>query len=58
MRKLRVGAVLIACLFTVACAAHIQPPVQGEWSNFHNDSHKVSQDAREEAQKPAGEKER
>jgi len=25
----------------------LQPPVQGEWQNFHNDKHKVSADAKE-----------
>jgi hypothetical protein len=39
----------------------LQPSVQGEWSNFHNDKNKVSKDAREEgapqpSEKPASEK--
>ena len=31
----------------------LQPPVQGEWQNFHNDKHQVSKDAREVGRKPA-----
>jgi hypothetical protein len=34
----------------------LQPPVQGECSNFHNDSHKISGDVREEAAKPPADK--
>jgi hypothetical protein len=34
----------------------LQPPVQGEWRNFHNDKHKVSKDAKESAEKPPAEK--
>jgi len=58
MRKSRFIAILIACVFMGGCGVHLQPAVQGEWSNFHNPSHKISKDVREEAQKPAGEKER
>lgn len=34
----------------------LQPPVQGEWQNFHNDKKQVSRDAREEAAQPPAEK--
>ncbi len=34
----------------------LQPPVQGEWSNFHNDQDRVSKDAREPAEKQSAEK--
>jgi hypothetical protein len=34
----------------------LQPPQQGEWSNFHNDKHQVSKDARESSEKPPVEK--
>jgi len=43
----------------VGCTADgvmLQPPVQGEWSNFHNDKNQVSKDAREPAEKPPAEK--
>lgn len=32
---------------------HLQPPLQGEWSNFHNDKNQVSMDARKSQEKPA-----
>ena len=58
MRVLAVIVVAIVSLLSVGCAAdgvHLQPPVQGEWSNFHNDQHKISSDVRE-AGEPHNEK--
>jgi hypothetical protein len=34
----------------------LQPPLQGEWSNFHNDKNQVSKDAQEPTGKPPAEK--
>ncbi len=34
----------------------LQPPQQGEWSDFHNDKHQVSKDVRESAEKPPAER--
>ena len=34
----------------------LQPPVQGEWSNFHNDKDKVTRDAKDEGKKPPAER--
>jgi hypothetical protein len=59
MRMLAVIMVAIASIFCVGCAeggVMLQPPVQGEWSNFHNDSHQVSMDAKKPAEKPPAEK--
>ncbi len=58
MRILAVLAVVIFSMLSVGCAADgvmLQPPVQGDWSNFHNDKHQVSKDVRE-AEKPPAEK--
>jgi hypothetical protein len=51
-------ALLVATLFliNVGCGPVLQPAVQGEWSNVHSDKDKISQNARPEAEKPAGEK--
>jgi hypothetical protein len=52
------AAVLVVIFFLVGsgCAPRLQPAVQGEWSNVHNDKAKVSQNARPEAEKPSGER--
>jgi len=34
----------------------LQAPLQGEWSNFHNDKNMISKDAREQPEKPPAEK--
>jgi hypothetical protein len=55
MRILAVIVVAMYSLLSVACTADgvmLQPPVQGEWSNFHNDKNKVSKDARASAENP------
>jgi hypothetical protein len=59
MRVLAVIVVAIFSILSVGCTADgvmLQPPVQGEWSNFHNDKDKVSKDVREEGQTAPAEK--
>jgi hypothetical protein len=59
MRILAVIAVATFCFFSVGCTSDgvmLQPPQQGEWSNFHNDKHQVSKDVKESAEKPPAEK--
>jgi hypothetical protein len=59
MRILAVIVVAIFSILSVGCTSDgvmLQPPQQGEWSNFHNDKHQVSKDAREPAEKPPAEK--
>jgi hypothetical protein len=56
MRILAVIVIAIFSILSVGCTADgvmLQPPVQGEWSNFHNDKNQVSADGRESAEKPA-----
>jgi hypothetical protein len=56
MRNLAALLVAILCVLSVACVdggVVLQPSQQGEWSNFHNMSNKVSEDARTPAEKPA-----
>jgi len=45
--------VVVFSLASVGCGPVLQPPVQGEWSNFHNDKDKVTKDARPEEPKSA-----
>jgi hypothetical protein len=60
--SMRILAVIIVAIFSflsVGCTEDgvmLQPPVQGEWADFHNDQKKISVDAREEAAKPPAEK--
>jgi hypothetical protein len=59
MRILAVLFVAIFSILSVGCTDEgvmLQPPLQGEWSNFHNDKNSMSRDAREEAAKPPAEK--
>jgi hypothetical protein len=60
MRILAVLLLGLASLFSIACngpdGVLLQPPVQGEWSNFHNDKDQVSADARKSPEKPPAEK--
>ena len=59
---MRIFAVIVLAIFSilsVGCTADgvmLQPPVQGEWSNFHNDKSQVSKDALEPAEKAPAEK--
>jgi hypothetical protein len=59
MRILAVIFVAIFSILNVGCTDEgvmLQPPVQGEWQNFHNDKNKVSKDVRESTSKPPAEK--
>jgi hypothetical protein len=59
MRILALIVVAIFSILSTGCTDEgvmLQPPLQGEWSNFHNDKDKISGDAREEAGKPPAEK--
>jgi hypothetical protein len=59
MRILAVIVLAIFSILSVACTSEgvmLQPPLQGEWSNFHNDKDKVSGDARDQAAKPPADK--
>ncbi len=59
MRTLAILAVAIFSLLSVGCTddgVMLQPPQQGEWSNFHNDKYQVSKDVRESTEKPPAEK--
>ena len=59
MRVLAVIVVAIVSILSIGCAAdgvRLQPPLQGEWSNFHNDQHQISNDVRESAGNPKPEK--
>ncbi len=59
MRILAVIVIAIFSVLSVGCTADgvmLQPPVQGEWSNFHNDKNKVTKDAKDEAEKPPAER--
>jgi len=42
------AAILVAIFFLVCagCGPRLQPAVQGEWSNVHNDKDRISEDAR------------
>ena len=39
------GCHILLCA-VMGCGPRLQPAVQGEWSNVHNDKDKVSEDAR------------
>lgn len=59
MRILAIIVVAIFSILSVGCTEDgvmLQPPLQGEWSNFHNDKNQVSKDAREPAAKPPADK--
>jgi hypothetical protein len=59
MRILAVILLATFCFLSVGCTSDgvmLQPPQQGEWSNFHNDKHQVSKDAKESTEKPPAEK--
>jgi hypothetical protein len=59
MRILAVIAVAIFSLLSVGCTEDgvmLQPPLQGEWANFHNSKNIVSRDSQEPAEKPPAEK--
>jgi len=59
MRFLAVIVIAIFSMLSVGCTSEgvmLQPPVQGEWSNFHNDKDKVTKDAKDEGKKPPAER--
>jgi hypothetical protein len=59
MRILAVIVIAIFSILSVGCTSEgvmLQPPVQGEWSNFHNDKDRVTRDAKDEAKKPPAER--
>jgi hypothetical protein len=57
MRILALIVVAISAIMSTGCVppdgVMLQPPVQGEWSNFHNDKHQVTKDADEKPAAPA-----
>ncbi len=57
MRTLALIVVVVFAFLSVAChgpdGVMLQPPLQGEWSNFHNDKHQVTKDADEKPAAPA-----
>jgi hypothetical protein len=53
---MRIFAGVLFVLFlsvTVGCGPRLQPAVQGEWSNVHNEKDKVTVNSRPDAEKPA-----
>ena len=59
MRILAVIVIAIFSMLSLGCTSEgvmLQPPVQGEWSNFHNDKNKVTKDAKDEGKKPPAER--
>jgi hypothetical protein len=60
MRTLAVLVIGLASIVSVGCngpdGVHLQAPLQGEWSNFHNDKNQVSMDARKSPEKQPAEK--
>lgn len=59
MRILAILVFAIFSLISVGCTdggVMLQAPLQGEWSNFHNDKNMISKDAREQPEKPPAEK--
>jgi hypothetical protein len=46
---MRIFAAIVVAIFlfvSAGCATRLQPAVQGEWSNVHNDKDKISENAR------------
>jgi hypothetical protein len=56
MRIFAVIVVGIVSLLSAGCAVRLQPAVQGEWSNFHDEKDKVTMDAKPPAEKPKAER--
>jgi hypothetical protein len=50
MRIIAVIAIAIISFLSIGCAVRLQPPQQGEWSNFHDPSHKVTNDVEHPAE--------
>jgi len=53
MRTLAVTVLVLFCFVSFGCAVRLQPAQQGEWSNFHNDKNRISEDARKSGEHPA-----
>lgn len=52
---MRIPALIVLAVFSllsVGCDVKLQPALQGEWSNVHNDKNKISKDARAHEDKP------
>jgi hypothetical protein len=56
MRIFAVIVLGIVSFLSAGCAVRLQPPVQGEWSDFHDEKDKVSKDANPPAEKPKSER--
>jgi hypothetical protein len=59
MRILAIVIFAIFSLISVGCVdggVLMQAPLQGEWSNFHNDKNMISKDARQQPAEPPAEK--
>ncbi|HYL78995.1 MAG TPA: hypothetical protein VEU96_32690 [Bryobacteraceae bacterium] len=52
MRKLALVVLAIFSFLSAGCDVKLQPALQGEWANVHNDKDKVSKDARPHEEKP------
>ena len=52
MRKLPLLVLATFSFITIGCDVKLQPALQGEWSNVHNDKDKISKDARPHEDKP------
>jgi hypothetical protein len=51
--RISVGVVVAILLFvSVSCGPRLQPATQGEWSTYHNDKDKISQNAPSEFDQP------
>ncbi len=46
MRIFAVIAVVLFSLLSAGCDVVLQPPQQGEWSDFHDKAHQVTNDIR------------
>ena len=56
MRILAAIGVILFSLLSVGCeegGVLLQAPQQGEWANFHNDKHRISEDAKPASEQPA-----
>jgi hypothetical protein len=52
--RISVGVLVAIFLFaSVSCGPRLQPATQGEWSTYHNDKDKISENARPESDQPA-----
>jgi len=50
---MRIWAVIVLAIFSLlnaGCDVVLQPPQQGEWSNFHNKAHQNTDDEKHSAE--------